>query len=398
MSILQEPIKKELNLSDTQLGALTGLAFGLFYATLAIPIAVWADRTVRVNVVLVALTLWSVMTAACGFAHGFIMLLLFRIGVAVGEAGGVSPVVSLLSDYFPQSNRATAMAIFGVGAPTGIGIGMLAGGWINDAWGWRYAFVIAGLTGVLLVPIIFFTVRELPRGFADREAGISVPRFDKTPSFREALSELLVLRSFRHLLLAGAAHSFATYSVINWNPSFYVRVHDMSTSEVGFSLALVAGGFGILGTLTGGILADRLAVKDPRWYMIVPGVAMIAFVPAAYVQYMLVNPYASFAVAAIPYFLSVVYIGPFIATSQSLARPEIRSMANAIVMLVFNIVGLSFGPVLAGLISDLLAANYGLGKDSLRYALMIMVTFNLWSGYHFIRGSQFLKDELNRNQ
>ncbi len=398
LAILQEPIKEELGLSDTQLGALTGLAFGLFYSTLAVPIAILADRTVRKTVVAGALALWSLATALCGVATNFLTLLIFRIGVGVGEAGGVPPSVSILSDYFPRAKRATAMAIYGIGPPLGLAFGMFAGGWLNETLGWRVAFFLIGIAGVILAPIVYLTVKELPRGYADRLEGAPVPEEAPSPSFRQAVDTLWALRSFRHLLWAGATHALATYSVMSWNPSFYIRVHELGTAEAGMYLALLVGGAGIIGTFLGGVISDRLGNADVRWYMWIPGIAMAAFVPAAFLQYWVADPYVSFAVAFIPYLLSPLYIGPYLATAQSLANPEIRSLTQAIVLMVYNIIGLSLGPMMTGALSDTFTNNYGWGADGLRYALMIMILFNLWSAVHFYWGSKYLHDDLNRDR
>jgi MFS family permease len=394
LSILQESIKIELGLTDTQLGALTGLAFALFYATLAIPIARVADKSVRKIVVSVSLAVWSLMTALCGTAQGFLSLLLFRIGVGVGEAGGVPPSVSLISDYFPPSKRATAMAIYGFGPPLGIMLGVFAGGWVTEYLGWRYAFYAVGIAGLLLAPVVMFTVRELPRGFSDPGQSSEV----EAPPLKRVVAILWRLRSFRHLALAGTAHAFASYSLISWNPSFYMRVHELSPSETGTFIGLMAGIAGGLGTFLGGYFADRLGAKNTRWYMLLPAVALAVSVPVAIAQYLALSTSVSLAIAAVSYFLASVYIGPFIGTAQSLVIPSMRATTQAVILLIFNILGLSLGPLLTGVLSDYLNISQGMGVDSLRYSLSVAVLFNLWAAVHFYLGSKHLDADMKRDR
>lgn len=397
LSILQEPIKLDLGLSDTQLGALSGLAFALFYATLSIPIARLADRGVRTLVLSVCLALWSLTTALCGLAQNFVTLLLFRIGVGVGEAGGVPPATSIISDYFRQNRRATAMSIYGLGPPIGVMIGIAAGGWLAEYVGWRNTFYVIGVLGIVIAPIAYFTLRELPRGHSDRVAGQPVQAL-KSASFGQVVRTLWRLRSFRHLAVAGAAHGFASYSMTNWNPSFYVRVHELSTAEAGTYLGVIIGTTGILGTLLGGALSDRLGAKDARWYMWVPGFAMLFAVPVALAQYLIASPYVSFAYAAFSGLLATVYIGPFIATAQSIVDPHMRATTQAVILMTFNIFGLALGPFLTGILSDTLNFGFGFGVDSLRYAICVTASFNLWAALQFFYGSRYLRADLERDR
>lgn len=397
VSILQESIKAELELSDTQLGALSGFAFAVLYATLAIPIARFADRGVRKVVISASLFVWSLMTALCGAVHSFFTLLLCRIGVGVGEAGGVPPSVSLLSDYFPPSRRGTAMALYGFGPPIGTMLGVFAGGWVNEHFGWRSAFYMVGIAGMVIAPLVWLTVRELPKGYSDRLAGQPLASVTQPP-LKRVVGTLWKLRSFRHLALAGTTHAFATYAILNWNPSFYMRVHELGSAEVGMYVGLLAGLAGGLGTMLGGTLADRLGSKDWRWYMGVPAIALALSVPVAIGQYLVQDAYLSFAIAALTYFLFASYIGPFIATAQSLVVSSMRATTQAVILLVFNILGLSLGPLMTGVISDYLNLNHGLGPDSLRYALCFAALFNLWSAWHFWQGSKYLAADMTRDR
>ncbi len=397
LAILQEPIKDELDLSDAQLGMLTGLAFALFYATLAIPIARIADRGYRKIVITVSIGLWSLMTALCGAAQNFASLLVFRIGVAVGEAGGVPPAVSLISDYFPPAKRATAMAIYGFGPPLGLMVGLFAGGWLNEIIGWRNTLYLFGIAGIALVPVVYLTLRDLPPGFSDTAKGMSPPKSNAV-SLIDVARTAWRLRAMRHLAAAGTVHGFATYSVMNWGPSFYVRVHDLGTAEVGAYLGILAGLGGGLGTLFGGVLADRLSQKDTRWYMWTPAIAMAALVPVSLAQYLVGDPYVSFAISSLAFFLGTVYIGPFFATAQSLVVPTMRATMQAILLMIFNIFGLSLGPFLTGVLSDILVHDFDMGDNSLRYALCAAILFNAWSAFHFLRGAKYLRAELERDR
>jgi len=374
LSILQEPIRKELGLNDAELGSLTGLAFAVFYASLAIPIARVADRTNRVIVVSVALGAWSLLTAACGFASGFVSLLLLRMGVGVGEAGGYPPSASILSDYFSLERRATALAIFGIGAPIGGALGLLSGGAINQALGWRTAFMVVGLAGLLFAPIVLFTVREPRRGVAEsaRDAELAA----RPASFWAVLRIVFGLKSYRLLLLGNCIHGFVLYAFSAWNPPFYGRVFGLTTGQIAMHLGVLAGVCGALGTLLGGNLADRLGRRNARWHAWVVGLAALAIVPATYAQYTASSAGLSFAIAAAPYFLFSVFVGPTIAMSQSLVLPNMRATTAAITLMTYNIVGLGLGPFVTGLLSDHFR-QAGAGDQSIRYALLIVMAVEM---------------------
>ena len=220
ISILLEPIKKDLQVTDTLMGFLTGPAFAIFYATLGIPIARWADFGVRRSIIALGTAVWSLMTAASGFAQNFFQMSLARIGVGVGEAALSPPAHSLLADYFPVERRATALGIYSMGIHIGILFGVLAGGWLDEFWGWRRAFVVVGLPGLLVAAVVQFTVREPVRATSGA-----------MPSVREVVSFLWSLRSFRHLSFATGLVAFAGYAFATWAPTFLRRVHDMSGGE-----------------------------------------------------------------------------------------------------------------------------------------------------------------------
>lgn len=393
LSILLEPIKAEFDLSDTQLGFLSGLAFALFYTFLGIPIARWADRGVRRSIISLAVLIWSGMTALTGFAQSFTMLLGARIGVGVGEAGCSPPAHSLLSDYFPPERRATALATYSLGIPIGSGIGYLAGGWLAEWFDWRTAFIVVGMPGVLLAAVVRLTLREPIRGAYDR-AEHEPPDAD-TPSvpLAQVIRFMLSLRSFRHMAMGAALHSFYGYGAGAFNPAFFVRSHGLSTGEIGTWLAALGFTGGVLGTYLGGFLSDRIAARDARWYMWLPALSTAIYVPFAFLFYLASDPYVGLAMALPGTVLGSMYLGPTFATTQTLVRPEMRALASAILLFIINLVGLGFGPQGVGILSDLLHDAFGV--ESLRYALLFtVVTFAVWSVVHYTLAARTLVQDL----
>lgn len=360
--ILQESIKGELGLSDTQLGMLTGLTFALFYVTLGIPIARLADKGNRRNIVAASLAIWSLMTALSGFAANFIQLLLARVGVGVGEAGGSPPAHSMISDYFPPEQRATALSIYSIGIYIGILIGYLAGGWIDQFFGWRMALLTLGIPGVLYALILLFTVKEPPKGHSDLEKTNDLPE----NSFWEVIALLFTKRTFVFVALACGIHTFANYGVGNFFAPFLARVHEMPVGQIGTWLGLTTGFGGMIGTFLGGYLGDKLAHRDMRWYLWLPVIAeFVNFAPSVG-AFFLSNTSLVLFFYFLTALLTAVYLGPSIAVTHNLVDAKKRALASAILFFVLNLIGLGFGPLIIGYISDLLAPQYGV--ESLRYA------------------------------
>lgn len=390
VSILQDPIKAELGLSDTQLGLLTGLSFALLYATLGIPLAWLADRWNRKRIIAIAIAVWSVMTALCGRATSYPMLFLFRVGVGVGEAGLSPPAQSLISDYFPRERRATALSIYTLGIPIGGVLGVLFGGWLNEFFGWRNAFLAVGLPGLLLSLLVLTTLKEPRRGAMDKLETVAPAR-----SFPAIVRTLWSMKAFRHLALAGSLHALVSYAQLNWNPPFYIRVHGLSTGEVGSWLALI-GVMGGIGTYLGGVLADKLAERDVRWLMWLPAAAILACTPLFVAQYWAPTVIASILVALLPALLTNFDLGPFFGTAQSLVAPRMRASVTAILILIVSLLGLGVGPVLVGRLSDFFAHTLGYETLSLRFALPIVLLVNVWAAYHYYRAGRYLRDDLAR--
>jgi MFS family permease len=261
MGILLEPIKTELNASDTQMGFLVGLTFAIFYATLGIPIAMLADRSNRRNIIAIATTIWSGMTAVCALVGSYGQLALARIGVGIGEAGSSPPSHSMISDLFPQSERGTAMGIFAIGVNLGLLIAYLGGGWMSEHWGWRTTFIVVGLPGLLIALLVRFTLVEPPRGGVEAE-----PKdVAKAPSFKEVARTLWRTPAARHVIFGSSLAGFVGYGMTLWLPAFFVRSHGLTQTETGMTLALMTGVVGGLGTFMAGRLADTLGKRDPRW-------------------------------------------------------------------------------------------------------------------------------------
>jgi predicted MFS family arabinose efflux permease len=388
LAILQEPIKLELSLSDSQLGLLTGFAFALFYVIAGIPIARWADRSNRRNIISLSLGLWSLMTAVSGLTHNFIQLLAARVGVGVGEAGGSPPSHSIVSDIFPPEKRASAMSFYSTGVNIGILFGFLLGGWLNEFFGWRVAFIVVGAPGVLLALLVRFTLREPIRGLTENKQSS-----DEQVPFSQVLHLLWSRLSFRHMVFAGSLNAFVIYATVNWLASFFIRSHGMTTGELGTWLAMSSGLFGAIGVFFGGFFADKLASRDKRWYVWLSAVMMLICVPFTIAVYSASNQYTALILAFVPGTLFNVYLGTTIATTHGLVGQRMRATSSAILFLVLNIIGLGLGPWSIGLLSDYLLPT--LGTESLRYALLYIIpAVTFWSACHFYLASRTLRDDL----
>jgi len=385
--ILQEPIKAEMGLSDTQLGLLSGLAFAVIYVVAGLPIARWADRGNRRNIVTIALVVWSGMTAISGLAQNYWQLLLARVGVATGEAGGSPPAHSMISDIFKKEERATALSIYSMGINFGGLIGLLAGGWIAQTMDWRYAFYLVGIPGLLYAIALRLTVREPPRGFAEK-----ITVVDESPSMIEVAKVLLTRPTFRHMAIAAGLHAFISYGAANFAPSFYIRTHGMDLGPVGTWLAL-AGITGAIGTFLGGYLTDKLMLRDQRWYLWVPAISTLITLPVSMIIYNVGNPYIALSLQFVTGLTFSMYLAPNLALAHSLVGLRMRAMSSAVLFFILNIIGLGLGPLVVGAISDALAPRFG--NDSIRYSLMLVVcVFNIWCVFHYWMASRTVREDL----
>lgn len=393
LAILAPAIKGELGLSDTEIGALSGVAFGIFYATLGIPIARLADRHSRVSIISICLVIWSLMTALSGLAANFWQLLVARIGVGIGEAGGSPPSHSLLADYFAPDKRATALGVYALGIPVGILFGNLAGGWINEFFGWRSAFFVVGVPGLILALVLKFTVKEPPRGYSEGRT----PTQQNVP-FIDVVKTMWGFRSFRHMSLGAATQAFVGYGSIAWMPSFLMRTHDMSSGEVGTALGLIIGIFGGLGTFLGGYLGDRLGKQGIHWYMLVPAIGFLITVPFGFAVFAVDSLLLALIFYTVPAFLVNMYTGPTFGMTQSLAPLAMRAAASALLLFIINIIGLVLGPTTVGIISDVLQSSWQMTDvESLRYALIACNFVYLVSFVNYWFASKHLEGDLVRS-
>jgi MFS family permease len=386
-----EAIKREFGASDRQLGMLSGLPFAIFYSTLGIPIAAWADRSSRRNVLALAVATWSGMTALCGAAVNFGMLFAARVGTAIGEAGGSPPSHSLISDYFPKLKRGTAFSILALAVPIGTAIGAAVGGWGNQRFGWRATFMLVGLPGIVLALLVRLTVVEPPRGFADH--GGRIVERKQVPGMFEVLRFMWDRSSFRHLSLAAAVHSIVWYAGGAFNNAFLQRSHQMNVAEAGYWISFFSVIAGI-GTFLGGYAADKMSrvMNDRRWYLWVPGIATLLAVPFQFVAYLATDRSVTLMAFAAMQLLAAVFFGPSFAMTQALATLRMRSVATSLLLFVQTLIGQGLGPSAAGALSDYLRPS--LAASSLRYALVAVGLANVWAAAHYLWGARTLREDL----
>ena len=384
VGILAVPIKADLGLTDTQLGLMGGLAFALFYTLLGIPIAMLADRSNRTAIMTVALVFWSAMTAVCGFAQNFWQLFLARLGVGVGEAGGVAPAYSIVADYFPPHQRARALGVYSFGVPIGSSLGIVFGGVIASLIDWRTAFIVVGVAGIVLAPIFKLVVREPVRGRFD--AGGSSRT---AASFGEVMRMLLSKRSFWGLSFGASASSMMGYGMFFWLPSFFVRSYQLTLLEASLYYGAILLVGGIAGIWMGGSLADRLGADKRRMYAIIPAIAFLATIPF-YVGAVTSNSLVlSFVLFLVPTALGLVWLGPVLSAIQHVVPPHMRATASAVFLFVNNLIGIGLGTVALGALSDALSAQFG--ADSLRYAILAGTVFYLVAASLFLLSAKRLE-------
>lgn len=411
IGILAAPLKAEFNLSDTQFGLLGGLAFALLYSTLAIPIAWLADRFSRVWIMTGALTIWSGFTALCGLAGGFGSLFLCRMGVGIGEAGGVAPAYSLIADYFPKSQRARALAAYAFGIPLGMAAGTLVGGLLAATYGWRTAFIVVGVLGVLVAPVLRLTVKDPKRGGLDVEpaalAAAPVAKELKAPPFKEVVRTLAPKPSFWLLAFGAASSSVCGYGVAAWLPSFFMRSFGLTLSQTAWYYSAIVLVGGVAGIWLGGSMADRLGKTSKAAYPLTPAIAFLISVPCFILA---MNSGAvvgavmpgsdpngaaaltmAFLIFLIPTGLNLTWLGPITAAVQHLATPAMRTTASALFLLINNLLGIAVGIYYFGWMSDLLRPAFG--EESLRWAIYTGMGFYLLSSALLFGASRTLKKD-----
>ena len=379
LGILAQPIKADLGLSDTQLGALGGIAFAALYSVLGVPLALLADRTSRSWVITVSLVVWSGFTALCGVAANFAQLFVFRVGVGIGEAGGVAPSYALIADYFPPERRARALAIYSLGVPVGLAGGALLGGYIAHSVDWRTAFIAVGLAGIVIAPLFKYVVRDVPR-----------PAAAATTTPIGAVFGIIARKpSFWLLAFGAASSSLCGYGLAFWLAPVLMRSYDFTLIGVGqFAGSLLLIG-GTAGVFLGGWLADRMGPGDRGAYARIPALAWLATIPFFAAGLLSTSPTIAWLLLIIPNGLNILWLGPITTAVQHLVPPHMRATASASFLLINNLVGLGLGSLTIGILSDELTPR--LGDEALRYAMVAALAFYLIAAVLSFAASRTLK-------
>ncbi len=390
LAILLPAIRDEFQVSDAWLGFLAGPAFAMFYIILGIPVARYADRHNRRNLIALAVALWSGMTALSGMAANFVQLALARVGVGIGEAGCSPPAHSMIADYYPPEKRSTAMGVYTVGISAGIMLAYLAGGWVAQNLGWRQAFFVVGVPGLLLALVVRLTVVEPKRGESEGREAVR-----KRPPWFDTLKFLSARASFVHMTVAAGLSSFVGYSVINFLPSFLVRSFDMEVATLGLWLGPILGIAGGAGFFLGGYIADHLGQVSSRRSLTFIGVTVL-FTAIPYALMFLSGSWMmAILLFVIPACTANVYLAPVLALSQGLVSLKMRAVTSAIALLIINVIGLLLGPQLTGLLSTALEPQFG--EESIRYSLLLVtVIFLPWAAWHYVRAGRTIDSDLAR--
>lgn len=364
LGILAGPIIEDLELTDAEFGAIAGLAFAILYSVLAVPLAMIADRTSRSRVIAGSLAVWSAFTALCGTAVSFWQLFIFRLGVGVGEAGGVAPSYALIADYFPPERRARALSIFSLGIPLGLAAGTLIGAYLAAWIDWRAAFLTMGIAGILLAPVMLYFVRDVPRAKRD------------TVNMRALLRTFPMVASkptFWLMAFAASLSSLAGYGLALWTPTVLQRSFGLEMIERGQFLAAIFLIGGTAGVFAGGWLADRLGQGDRTWYAKLPAIAWLVTAPLFVAGLMAPEAWMAWLLLLIPNALNILWLGPVTTAVQHLVTRPLRATASASFLLINNLIGLGVGPTLIGGLSELFSERFG--NESLRYAAVSVVGF-----------------------
>jgi MFS family permease len=387
MNLLLEPIKRDLNLSDTQLGFITGIAFGLFYATAGLPLARLADRGHRANLASAAIGLWGLTVMSCLWVGNFVQLAFARIAAAVGEAGCKPPTYSLVGDYFPQPvERARAMTVYMLGSPIASLLAFVIGGWLNEHFGWRATFFIFGVPGLLLALLVRTTLLEPRFKEHTRTAAIDLPEW------KQVLATLWTQRSSRHLIIALVLFYMVGFGMGPWSAALMMRAHAMGTGDLGLGLGLIHGFGGISGILFGGYVTSGRFAKNEPAQMRATAVIVALLVPLMAAFLFASNKYVALSIL-VPQQIALYFLhAPIFTLLQRLVPDAMRATALAVVMLLSHLIGMGLGPQIVGAMSDLLLPM--LGPDALRWAMLIACLMALWSSYHLWHVSHTVRADL----
>jgi predicted MFS family arabinose efflux permease len=391
ISTLIEPIRLEMRLSDSGVAFLTGVALALFYVTVGIPIATLADRVSRRNILVLALLVWSGMTTFCGLAQNYWQLLLARFGVGIGEAGGTPPSTSMLADTFPAVRRPMALTIFALGACIGAWLGSSVAGSVAERYGWRAAFLVLGIPGVLWALIVLFTVREPRRGQLD--AAITRPQSN---SLRSTLRFISTQRSAVHLLISGSVATFWSWGLMWWTPTFLQRSHHMTVGQAGALLGQMHLIAGTAGTLLASWLMGRRAATDPRYVCrLLAWVTALTTIPSI-ILYWVDSERAATLLLWIFVPAVYFYIGPILGLLQNVVPANMRATTCAILLFAANLANLVVAPQLIGFLSDWFARSFGAGQESLRWALLLLAPTGLWAAWHLWTSGITIREDETR--
>lgn len=390
LAILLPQIRDEFGVSDAYLGFLSGTAFALFYVSLGVPIARYADRCNRRNLIAAAVAVWSAMTAVSGLALNIWQLTAARIGVGIGEAGCSPPAHSMIADYYPPDSRSSAMGFYTLGISAGIMLAYLAGGWVAQNIGWREAFFIVGVPGLLLAAVVRFTLREPERGASESRAGSGT-----RPRLIDVVRFLAGRRSFIHMAIAAGLSSFVGYSVVGFLPSFMVRSFGMPLAELGVWLGLILGLCGGAGFFFGGYIADHLGRGSHKKAFNFIAVTLLLSAGLLAMMFLARTSASALLLFIVPAATMNVYLAPVLSQAQSLVGLRMRATTSALVLLIINLIGYACGPWTTGTISDLLRPEFG--EESMRYSLLIVTLVIMpWAVWHYLRAGHFIDADLAR--
>ena len=385
-SILVSGIRKDLGLSDAQIGLMAGVAFAVIYSFAGVAMGRVADLRSPRLVIWLSLAFWSLATALSGLAQSFWQLFAARAGVAAGEAGCTPAAHALIARVFPLSRRSLVVALFSLGVPIGGTMGLILGGWINDLFSWRAAFFVVGLPGLAVAGLVRLLVPDPPH---------QSPQHTRTQNLGGTVKFLFAIRSFRHMAAASSLFAIGSYAMNVFAPAFLMRTYTLAPRQAGVLIGLANGLGGLVGTFAGGALGDWLGKRDPRWRQGVPAIGLALSAPTALAAYLIPDQTWSVILLTLVYFFGLLYFAPTFAAAQLLVPDIFRASTSSILLFCLTLIGASVGPYVIGKASDLLAPRFG--ALSLRYAMCLMAVTMLWSAWHFLCAARALPADLRQN-
>ncbi|MDR3511203.1 MAG: MFS transporter [Caulobacteraceae bacterium] len=394
ISVLTQPIKLSLGLSDTQVGLLTGPAFALTYASCGLFLGQWADRGNRSHVLTVAVAIWSGATALCGMAAGFFQLFACRILVGFGEAGGTPTCISLVADYFPKERRSSAYSALLAGAPAGIFLGSMLAGLVGQSFGWRWAFAIIGLPGFVLAGLVYFTLRD-PRAAAPRPASPQRPDLRALAGgLIGSVSLILRIPTARQLLLSTATGALTSQGLFAWMPAFFMRYHHMNLNQTGRWFGIGTGGGMLVGIVIGGLFGDLLTRRHVRWMVLFPLILSVVTLPLLVVTLTTADTVVSLSAYTAFNLIGALPLGMSLNAFQSCLPARVRAMGGALLMFATSVLGIGTASMIIGMVSDRVHASTG--RDGLAAALLISVATGLWSMVHAALALRTIEDDVRK--